>query len=304
MASPSRDAARVNTPLVSVVLPVFNAERYIVDAVDSAAGQTYQNLEILVADDGSTDATRERALACDCRGKQLRWLEAPGHAGRPSVPRNRAIAAARGEFVAFLDADDTWTPGKIADQVSAMTRHPDVLLVYSVIRAFGDDARFAGPGYGLKPWPTRAAVEADVLEEANTIPTSSVMVRRDVVEQLGGFDEDPQLNAVEDYDLWLRISRLGPIAFIPRIHGFYRVHAAGISRDPAVQLRRAEYLRQKRQLKRFTFREFKRRSPLQSIARNSLDVAMTLWLVACERLDRRFGRPVPVHHSSRTGSTS
>jgi GT2 family glycosyltransferase len=133
-------------------------------------------------------------------------------------------------------------------------------------------------------------VDADLLEMANTIPCSSVLVRRSVVTALGGFDEDPNLNAVEDFDLWLRVSRAGPIGFIPRIHGFYRVHATGISRDPDVQRERARYLVGKRQLQRFTFQEFRERSALGRLARSAADVAATGCLLATEWVDRRTGR--------------
>jgi GT2 family glycosyltransferase len=210
------------------------------------------------------------------------------------VPRNRALAAARGELIAFLDADDLWTRRKIEDQVAVMIGHPDLLLVYSAVRAFGAGVRFAGPGYGLKPWPFRAAIDARTLEAANTIPCSSVMARRTVIEALGGFDEDPELNAVEDFDLWLRISRMGPIGFIPRIHGYYRVHGGGISRDPALQIRRAEYLVGKRRLEGFTFREFKRRHVALSIVRNTLDLAVTAGLHVNEWTGRTFRCPVPL----------
>ena len=286
-----------DSPLVSVIIPVFNAKPYIGDALGAAVGQTYGGLEILVADDGSTDGTRECVAAYSGGAAPLRWIDAPTRAGRPSVPRNRGLAAARGDLIAFLDADDTWTTRKLEDQVRVMTEHPDLLLVYSVMRAFGDGASFGGTGYGLKPWPSRAAVDAEVLERANTIPCSSVMVRRSILCELGGFDEDPYLNAVEDFDLWLRVSRMGPIGFIPRIHGFYRVHSTGISRDVTTQIDRAQYLVRKRQLERFTFREFRQRSAVQRMARSAIDVAATAGLMAAEWVDRRTGRGVPLRRA-------
>jgi glycosyltransferase involved in cell wall biosynthesis len=283
-------------PLVSVIIPVFNAQAYIDAALRSAISQTYSRVEILVADDGSNDRTRERVAAFG-GGVAIRWIDAPTRGGRPSVPRNRGLAAARGELVAFLDADDLWTPRKLEDQVRAMVEHPDLVLVYSVLRAFGDGIMFGGSGYGLRPWPLRAAVDADVLEMANTIPCSSVLVRRSVVAELGGFDEDPDLNAVEDFDLWLRVSRRGPIGFIPRIHGFYRVHATGISRDATVQRERAQYLVRKRGLERFTFHEFRERSAVHWMARSVADVAATTCLMASEWVDRRLNRGVPLRRA-------
>jgi len=282
-------------PLVSVIIPVFNAQAYIGDTLRSALGQTYRRLEILVADDGSSDDTRAQVSAVG--GTGICWIDAPSRGGRPSVPRNRGLAAAQGEFVAFLDADDLWTPRKLEDQVRAMVEHPDLVLVYSVLRAFGDGVAFGDSGYGLRPWPLRAAIDADVLEMGNTIPCSSVLARRSVVTELGGFDEDPDLNAVEDFDLWLRVSRRGPIGFIPRIHGFYRVHATGISRNTTVQRERARYLVRKRGLERFTFHEFRERSAVLRMARSAVDVAATAGLIASEWVDRRLDRGVPLRRA-------
>jgi glycosyltransferase involved in cell wall biosynthesis len=287
-------------PLVSVIVPAYNAGSFIDAALRSAAEQSYRPLEILVADDGSTDATHECVLRWMQRA-DVRWIEAPVRAGRPSVPRNRALRAARGEFVAFLDADDLWTAHKIADQVSAFAAHPELVMVYSALRAFGRGMRFSSAQYGLKPWPTRAALSREALEAANTVPCSSVLVRRDVVDRLGGFDEDPELQAVEDYDLWLRVSAQGPIAFIPRVHGRYRVHADGISRDAAVQRQRAEYLVRKRQLHGFTFREFRQRTPMQTLMRNAADLAVTAAMQFGERAMRVYGS-VPVWRCSHGGT--
>jgi glycosyltransferase involved in cell wall biosynthesis len=282
-------------PLVSVIIPVFNAQAYIGDTLRSALGQTYRRLEILVADDGSSDGTRAQVSAVG--GAGICWIDASSRGGRPSVPRNRGLAAAQGEFVAFLDADDLWTPRKLEDQVRAMVEHPDLVLVYSVLRAFGAGVAFGDSGYGLRPWPLRAAIDADVLEMGNTIPCSSVLARRSVVTELGGFDEDPDLNAVEDFDLWLRVSRRGPIGFIPRIHGFYRVHATGISRNTAVQRERARYLVRKRGLERFTFHEFRERSAVLRMARSAVDLAATAGLIASEWVDRRLDRGVPLRRA-------
>jgi glycosyltransferase involved in cell wall biosynthesis len=282
-------------PLVSTIVPAYNAAAFIDASVGSAANQSYQRLEILVADDGSTDATAERVRQWAKRAN-VRWIVGPCRAGRPSVPRNRALRAASGEFVAFLDADDLWMPHKIADQVQAFAEYPDLVMVYSALRAFGRGTRFSSAQYGLKPWPTRAALSRDALEAANTVPCSSVMVRREIIDRLGGFDEDPEMQAVEDYDLWLRVSSLGPIGFIPRVHGSYRVHPDGISRDPLAQRRRAEYLVRKRQLHGFTFREFRKRTAMQTLIRNTADIAMTAAMQLGERAMRGYGG-VPVWRS-------
>jgi len=280
-------------PLVSVIIPAYNAQRYIDQALAAVAAQSYRPLEVLVADDGSTDGTVRCVESWRNAGLPVEWIEGHARAGCPSVPRNRALRAARGELIAFLDADDLWTPWKIEDQVAAMRAHPDLVLVYSVLRTFGATT-IGAPVFGLKPWPTRAALDRRTLEHANTIPCSSVLARRSVVLSLGGFDEDPHLQAVEDFDLWLRVSEIGPIGFIPRVHGYYRVHATGISRNPDEQRRRAEYLVRKRGLNNFTFREFRKRHYLLTLGRNTLDIGMTLALYLREYLDRRRRVSVPL----------
>jgi glycosyltransferase involved in cell wall biosynthesis len=288
------DSVTPQAPLVSVIIPAFNAAAHVDAAIAAAVAQTYRNIEILVADDGSTDDTKARVASWIARRAVVRWIDAPTRAGRPAVPRNRALAGARGELIAFLDADDLWKPRKLEDQVRVLSEHADLTLVYSVVRAFGDSVSPWGAAYGLKPWPFRAAIRSDDLEAANTIPCSSVMTRRTVLDRVGGFDEDPELNAVEDYDLWLRISRTGPIGFIPRLHGYYRVHDAGISRDPQAQRRRAEYLVSKRHLTKFTFREFKTRTPAGTLVRNLADMAMTVGLLTGEWTARHLHGSVPV----------
>jgi glycosyltransferase involved in cell wall biosynthesis len=293
----------MEAPLVSVIIPAYNAEPYIDQALAAVVGQTYRPLEVVVADDGSTDGTARRVENWKTSGVSIRWIEAGEHSGRPSVPRNRALQAARGELIAFLDADDIWAPRKLEDQVRAMQAYPDLVLVYSVLRTIGAQTIVA-PVFGLKPWPTRAALDRNTLERANTIPCSSVMTRRALLLRLGGFDEDPQLHAVEDFDLWLRVSERGPIGFIPRVHGYYRVHQTGISRNAEDQLRRAQYLVHKRGLKNFTFREFQRRPRILTVMRNTLDICMTCALNIREFIDRRWRVDVRLRTAPADGHTN
>ena len=239
VATPLRPA-----PLVSVVIPAFNAGRFIEATLRSVLSQCYRNLEVIVVDDGSADDTVLRVTAAARADGRVRLIQLPRNSGCPAVGRNRGLAEAVGDLVAFLDADDLWTGRKLSEQVSAMVRQPDLTLVYSMFVSFGA-VRILGVEYGVKPLPFRAALNSAALELENTIPCSSVLARVEAVRAAGGFDEDPKLAAVEDYDLWLRLSRNGRIGFIRRIHGFYRVHPQGISRN-ADMIERARYLLDKR----------------------------------------------------------
>jgi len=294
----------VSHPLVSVIVPVFNAGGTIQETLQSVVDQTYSPLEVLVADDGSSDDTRARVASFAERHSNVRWLPSPVRSGRPAVPRNRALTAAAGEFVAFIDADDLWTARKIEDQVRVMNAHPSLVLVYSILRCFGPGVKVLAWPFGLKPIPYFAAIDARTLEMGNTVALSSVMVRRVVVQGLGGFDEDPNLTAVEDYDLWVRVSRSGAIGFVPRVHGFYRVHSCGISHDLAAQRRRAEYLVQKLNIQGYSFRQFKERSFVRSVLWNATDLAITLALNARERIERTLDVEVPVRSGRRSARPS
>jgi glycosyltransferase involved in cell wall biosynthesis len=224
MASSPSPAA----PRVSVVVPAFNAARFIETAIQSIRAQRYQDFEVIVVDDRSEDDTIDRVERIVRTDPRVVLLRHDTNSGRPAVARNTGIAAARGEFIAFLDADDVWNPWKLHDQVTVLSRQSDLVLVYSMFRSIGD-LRRSDIAYGVKPLPFRAAVSRADLERENVIPCSSVVVRKDAIDAAGGFDVDPELAAVEDYDLWLRLSARGAIGLIPRIHGLYRADADGIS---------------------------------------------------------------------------
>jgi glycosyltransferase involved in cell wall biosynthesis len=184
--------------LVSVIIPTYNCAPFLADAVKSVLGQTYPRLEIVVVDDGSTDGT-EHVLRpwSDC----LRFLRQTRLG--PSVARNRAILDTRGEYIAFLDADDVWWPAKLARQVDYLGRHPDAALVYT---DYHRDAQASLTDQGqLRHYRHKASglVFYHLLRE-NFIHTSTVMVRREALARVGLFD--PGLRGAEDLDLWLRLA--------------------------------------------------------------------------------------------------
>jgi len=229
-------------PIVSVVIPAFNAARHIEVCVRSALAQRFKNLEVIVVDDGSEDDTLALVRRLQEADLRVRLLALETNSGRPAVPRNAGIAIARGEFVAFLDADDIWHPWKLSDQLAVMLDRPDFVFVYSIFETFGNVSR-SDIRYGVKPLPIRTAVSRARLERENAIPCSSVLVRESFLRAEGGFDDDRELSAVEDYDLWLRLSLRGRIGFIPRIHGLYRAGHGGISDRTDMGLRLRHLLR-------------------------------------------------------------
>jgi glycosyltransferase involved in cell wall biosynthesis len=228
-------SARSDT--VSVIIPTYNRAHTLVAAIESALTQTTPALEVLVCDDGSTDATREvvEALA----DERVRFL-ACGRNGRPAIVRNRGIADSRGEWLAFLDSDDAWLPDKLTTQL-AMLRELDCL-------ASSTNATRLVPGHGLagtlltfdQPRLTFA-----LLLRSNLVVCSSAMFHRSLLPFVGGFPEHHSLVAAEDYALWLKVATRTDFAFVSTPQVVYTDDPAASIRgvDPAAEQTRAGRLR-------------------------------------------------------------
>jgi hypothetical protein len=193
-------------PRVSVVIPAFNAARFIDRAIGSVLSQTWTDIEVLVVDDGSTDDT---VAVLRRYGRHVTLIQ-QRNAG-PAAARNRGLQAAVGEFVAFLDADDWWEQGKLTAQVELLDTHPDIGFCSTATRVVDASGR------KLADWPC--------LDSASSLPdaifangaaisgsTSGVLARRSVLIQAGGFNE--ALRGFEDPDLWIRLSAMTRYACI------------------------------------------------------------------------------------------
>lgn len=222
-------------PKVSVIIPTYNAGQYIKDAIKSALNQTYKNIEIIVVDDGSIDDTGEVV-----KNYEIKYLRKAN--GGPASARNVGIKEARGEYIAFLDADDLWLPEKLQEQIDFAANnksmglvHSDVITKYSngetKIKRKGKDNYCRNEFYNLFM--------------GNFITNSSVLAPKRHFEVFGSFDESPDLIANEDYDMWLRIASKHDIAYINKPLVVYRIHDQGISRDP-----KRAYLGEKRVIER------------------------------------------------------
>ena len=220
----------MSTPAVSVVIPAFRVAPYIAETLDSVLAQTCQDFEILVVDDGSPDDEALRAAVAPYRDR-IRYLEQPQ--GGPSKARNTAIAAARGEFLAFLDGDDLWAPEFLAAQLATLVREPDVVLVWADSQPFGAGADGASLMAGAPP-----AGDCDLaalLTAGCVVITSTVVARRQAVIEAGGFDES--LHRCEDFDLWLRLALRGRLRYTRQVLGRRRLHPSSQSAAPAAMLR-------------------------------------------------------------------
>jgi len=202
-------------PSATVIIPTHNRSAYLREAIDSVRRQTFSNWECLVVDDGSTDDTQQVVSEVAAQDPRIRYLYQE-RSGCPSRVRNSGLDAAQSPLLAFLDDDDIWYPDKLARQVAIFDAFPEVGLVFAKIRK-----------YGLKHqiWPEdRLAARpsfADLLR-GNFVPTSTAMVRRSILDEVGLFNENYLV--VEDYDLWLRIARVTEMVALPQVLCDYRVH--------------------------------------------------------------------------------
>ena len=196
-----------DAPLVSVIIPTYNRERLLERAIRSVLTQSYRTFEVIVVDDGSTDGTADMVAQSD--DPRLRLLVQDRNMG-VAAARNRGMRHAKGRFIAFLDSDDEWAAEKLRLQVELMQRRPDrVGLVYTGLTLRGSD----DPPPVWIP-SARGDVFADMLHR-NVVHygTSSTLIRREVIETVGFFDE--KLPANEDHDYWTRIARFYEFDFVP-----------------------------------------------------------------------------------------
>jgi len=191
-------------PAVSVVIPTYNRKQWVTEAVDSVLKQKFRDFELLIVDDGSEDGT------CEALG---RYAGKTGYLylrhGGVSRARNIGSRICRGDFVAFLDSDDLWQPAKLQRQMEYMRAHPDCRICYT-------DEIWIRRGVRANQGKKHRKYSGWIFEQCLPlciISPSSALIRRDLLEKSGGFDES--MPVCEDYDLWLRIAAGNPVAFLP-----------------------------------------------------------------------------------------
>lgn len=191
------------SPLVSVIIPAFNAAGYIVGALDSVFAQSVTDYEVILANDGSRDTERlEQAI--QPYASRITYLTQENRG--PSAARNLGIRHARGEWLAFLDSDDAWLPHYLAEQLKLLRSHPALDMVYCDATLEGDTS-VAGKTF-MQICPSTGPVTFEsVLVEQTQVLTSGTVVRRRTVTAAGLFDEE--IRCSEDHDLWLRVLHAG-----------------------------------------------------------------------------------------------
>jgi glycosyltransferase involved in cell wall biosynthesis len=212
-------------PRVCVVIPAYNAALFIDKTLASVASQTYRDFEVVVIDDGSTDGTEAVVNAA------LSRLSLPGRCLRQenkkiAGARNAGMRAAQGELIALLDHDDLWYPEKLAAVVAEFDAHPEADLVchWENVTRDGQLLRVAKNGPAVKDMYER------LLLRGNALSPSCAVFRKEKALSIGGFRENPEFNTVEDYDFWMRLSRVAVFRFIERVLGEYQLVERAASR--------------------------------------------------------------------------
>lgn len=208
----------MSEPLVSVIIPAYKAGAYLIETVQAVLNQSYQNLELLVIDDGSPDNQAELVaplIQSDLRAQYIRQKN-----GGVSSARNHGFRLSKGAYVAFLDADDTWLPQNLEQKVAKFQTDPDFGLVHSDLAVMDEHSKLTGE--------TKSGKEGYILKDllawnGTCVPTpSSILVKREVVEQVGGFDLE--LSNAADQEFFFRVAKHYKIGRVPAVTWHYRIH--------------------------------------------------------------------------------
>ena len=216
-----------NVPIVSIVMPAYNAQDYIKQSIQSVINQTYDNWELLVINDGSSDKT----VAVVESFKDSRIILFSQKNFGVSKARNYGIKKAKGKYIAFLDSDDLWKKEKLYIQASYMEKYKNIVLTYSDYDSFIMKNDIIE---NKQLYPFNIKNNHDRLLIFNYIATLTVMVKKDTLQSVNSFDI--LLFGPEDWDLWIRISKVGQIDFINQKLALYREHKDGISKNRKRQL--------------------------------------------------------------------
>lgn len=216
----------MSEPLVSVIVGVYNKERYVGECLQSVLAQTYPRFELIVVDDASTDGSF--AAIQKIQDDRLRIVRMPENSGHPGVPRNRGIQLAQGKYLAFLDADDIWMPDKLEKQVAYMEAHPEFPFTHTrcqVIDADGREQYLRHDGI----YPPPGDYFADLVQHC-FVCTSTVMLRLELVKQMGGFSEEWCFKSGQDYEFFVRCAKMVPFGMPDGVLVKYRNFPGTVSR--------------------------------------------------------------------------
>ena len=226
-----------SNPLVSIVLASYNMGHYLPESVRTVLAQTYENIEVIIIDDGSTDDTEEqiKPLLVDSR---LRYIKQENQ-GQPKA-KNNGIKASKGEYIAFCDGDDLWAPNKLEIQLPLFKDDPEVGVVYSEVSYIDDKGN---PLDKEQPYERYSGKVTDKLILKNFIPFGTAIVKKQCFDEMGLFDENLPMGI--DWDLWLRLSTRYKIMYIPAKTYIYRIWPGQMSSNYRGRYHHAELIMNK-----------------------------------------------------------
>ncbi len=208
-------------PAVSVVIPTYNHAHFLRDSLSSVVNQTFTNWEAVVVNNFSTDDTE--SVARSFSDERIQIINFANH-GVIAAGRNEGIRRSSADFIAFLDSDDAWDPTKLEKCVAALHQGAD--LVCHAERWVGGNRPARVVQYG----PAEKSTWRDLLLDQNRVSTSATVVRRSCLERAGLFDESPDFVTAEDYEMWMKLARIGcRFDFLPDVLGEYRRHEGNAS---------------------------------------------------------------------------
>lgn len=226
---------------ISVIVPTYNRADFVGETIESILNQTYKNFELIIVDDGSTDNTEE--VIGKFKDSRIKYIKTDNWGG-PARPRNTGIKKAKGEYIAFCDDDDIWLPKKLEKQIRVFQISNETAMLYTRFKTI------EGGVISNKIFPENGIYNSGSIFKSiylwNFIACSGVMVKRSVLDQVGLFNTDPNLIAVEDADLWLRIALKHIIKCtddLPLL--LYRIQSQSISQGFIQRTKRSTILRKR-----------------------------------------------------------
>ena len=216
-----------NHPLISIVIPTFNRKQFVCEAINSCLAQTYEECEIIVIDDGSSDGTGDHLR--EQYGERIRYISQANQG--PAIARNRGIREARGEYIHFLDADDQLVATKVETCLRYFVQHPEIDVVHTNYQFVASDGR---THIETTPFPSFSQdIFCELLRlTGNHILISSTMIKTEVLLAVGGFEDDPGFRSAEDWDLFLRLASKHKFHGISERLVYRRMHDDMLSDDP------------------------------------------------------------------------
>lgn len=228
----------MTTPIITVLMPVYNCKEYVAEAVESILGQTFADCEFIIVNDGSTDGTGPILDEFARRDHRIRLLHQENRGVTSSL--NRAISLAKGRYIARMDADDVSLPQRFQAQVSFMEREPRVAICGTSIRIINGTGRMLS----IRRYPTTMDGIRCLLFSGTALAHPTFLMRTALLKRLGQLYYDPDFQCGQDYDLLVRVAERAELANLPGCYLAYRVHEAGVSaRQHALQMKNTDRIR-------------------------------------------------------------